>query len=144
MKDITKTYSNGEITIVWKPAVCIHSTKCWKGAAGLPEVFNPAVKPWINPKGAGTERIVEQVNNCPSGALGYYYNDQVNNTVPETTGTNVEVTPNGPLLVQGNINIKDRDGNTLTRQHVTAFCRCGHSANKPFCDGSHFKAGFIG
>lgn len=144
MKDITKTYSNGEITIVWKPAVCIHSTKCWKGAAGLPEVFNPALKPWINPMGAATERIVEQVNNCPSGALGYYYNDQKNNIVPETTGTNVEVTPNGPLLVKGNITIKDRDGNTLTRQHVTAFCRCGHSANKPFCDGSHFKAGFIG
>ena len=76
MKDITKKYSNGEITIVWKPSVCTHSTICWKGKAGLPEVFNPMEKPWITPEGSTTERIKEQINKCPSGALSYFHNEQ--------------------------------------------------------------------
>jgi uncharacterized Fe-S cluster protein YjdI len=79
MKDITKKYSNGEITIVWKPSVCIHSTLCWKGETGLMEVFNPMIKPWIQPENADTEAIVKRVNNCPSGALSFYYNAEERN-----------------------------------------------------------------
>jgi hypothetical protein len=73
MSDITRKYSNGEITIVWKPTVCTHSTNCWKGNHGLKEVFNPAEKPWIKPEGATTQRIIEQIDKCPSKALSYYY-----------------------------------------------------------------------
>lgn len=76
MENKVKKYSNGEITIVWKPVVCTHSTKCWKGHAGLIDVFNPMIKPWINPDGASTERIIEQVGKCPSGALSYYHNQE--------------------------------------------------------------------
>lgn len=52
MENIIKKYTNGEITIVWKPAICTHSTKCWKGQGGLIDVFNPMEKPWIKPDGA--------------------------------------------------------------------------------------------
>ena len=64
-------YSNGEVTIVWRPELCIHSTFCW---TGLPEVFSPGRRPWIYAKGAATARIVSQVEECPSGALTYYWN----------------------------------------------------------------------
>ncbi len=74
MKDIIKKYSNGEVTIVWKPALCIHSKRCWQGATGLPQVFNPFIKPWINPLGADTATIIQHVQNCPSGALSFYMN----------------------------------------------------------------------
>jgi uncharacterized Fe-S cluster protein YjdI len=74
-KIITKHYSNGEITIVWKPNVCIHSTKCWRGKDALPEVFNPKEKPWIKQNAASTERIMQQINQCPSGALGFFKNE---------------------------------------------------------------------
>ena len=74
MKDISKKYSNEDITIVWKPAICAHSTLCWKGEKGLKQVFNPMEKPWIKPEGASTEEIIERVNNCPSKALSFYYN----------------------------------------------------------------------
>ena len=67
----THKYSNGEVTIVWKPDICIHSAKCFKG---LPEVFDPKKRPWINAEGATTERIIEQVKICPSGALSYFMN----------------------------------------------------------------------
>ncbi|MBC7451079.1 MAG: (4Fe-4S)-binding protein [Cytophagales bacterium] len=74
MKDITKKYANGEITIIWKPALCTHSTRCWKGAESLPEVFNPKIIPWIDPLAAPTERMIEQIQRCPSGALSFVRN----------------------------------------------------------------------
>lgn len=74
MSDLSKKYSNGEITILWKPSMCAHSTICWKGTEGLIDVFNPREKPWIKPSGASTERIIEQVKKCPSGALSFFYN----------------------------------------------------------------------
>jgi uncharacterized Fe-S cluster protein YjdI len=72
MAQKTFTYSNGEITVVWKPEICQHSTLCWKG---LIEVFNPKERPWVKIDGATTERIVEQVKKCPSGALSFFYNE---------------------------------------------------------------------
>jgi uncharacterized Fe-S cluster protein YjdI len=68
-----KKYSNGEVTIIWKPDACIHSTICWKG---LRAVFNPTQRPWVKPEGADTERIIAQVKQCPSGALSYYMNSE--------------------------------------------------------------------
>ncbi len=80
MKDITKKYSNGEMTIVWKPSLCKHSTICWKKATGLPQVFNPMIKPWINPLAASTDDMIAQVKKCPSGALSYFLNNEQNKT----------------------------------------------------------------
>jgi len=65
-KKITKHYSNGEVTVVWQPHVCIHSGVCFRG---LPEVFDPRRRPWIEQHASTTEKIVNQVRQCPSGAL---------------------------------------------------------------------------
>ena len=70
----TFKYSNDEITVVWKPDICQHSTNCWKG---LIQVFDPREKPWIKMDRATSERIIEQVRKCPSGALSYFVNNQV-------------------------------------------------------------------
>ena len=67
-REMTKKYSNGEVTILWKPHLCIHSGNC---ARGLPGVFKPKDKPWITPEGGTTEQIIRTVNHCPSGALSY-------------------------------------------------------------------------
>ncbi len=144
MKEITKKYTNGEVTIVWQPAVCIHSAICWRGENGLPEVFNPAEKPWIKPEGANTKRIIEQIKKCPSGALSYFMNEDKENNAEVTAESIVEIAPNGPLLVYGNITVKDSEGNTTQKNKVTAFCRCGASSNKPYCDGTHRKINFEG
>ena len=142
MKEITKKYTNGEVTIVWKPNVCIHSTLCWKGATGLMEVFNPMEKPWIKSEGASTERIIEQIQKCPSGALSFYMNNEAEDNQEIFAESIIEVTPNGPLLVYGNITVKDTAGNETHKNKVTAFCRCGASSNKPYCDGTHRKIDF--
>jgi putative redox protein len=60
------TYSNDDITVVWKPELCRHSARC---ATQLPTVFNPGAKPWINMDGATSKEIIEQVARCPTGAL---------------------------------------------------------------------------
>jgi uncharacterized Fe-S cluster protein YjdI len=148
-KDITRKYTNGEVTVVWRPKLCIHSMICFEG---LPEVFDPDRRPWIIPGNSNTKTIVEQVKACPSGALTYYLND------PETAGaglaeeeeptphpeTIIEILPNGPMLVRGFITLKDKEGKEVRKGPVTALCRCGATRNKPFCDGAHSRIGFKG
>jgi hypothetical protein len=95
--------------------------------------------------GAETAQIVEQVKKCPSGALNYVMNaGQEQPAEVIETETIIEATANGPLLVYGNVRIKDAAGNETKKNNVTAFCRCGASANKPYCDGSHRKISFEG
>ena len=72
-KEVSINYKNEEITVVWKPKVCTHSKKCWKE---LGDVFKPMEKPWVKIDGAATERIIEQINACPSGALNYRRNEK--------------------------------------------------------------------
>jgi len=88
----SKNFSNGEVTIVWKPDVCIHSGICVRG---LPEVFQPKERPWIKPEKASTNKLVDQVKRCPSGALSYYMNDEKDKSA-EALETKVEVLENGP------------------------------------------------
>ena len=120
-----KKYSNKDITIVWKPEACIHSTKCWKGEHGLLSVFNPGVRPWINADGAPTEEIIKRINNCPSGALSYYKNEGEVSQSEVHSEQIVEVIANGPLMVYGNLKIKNVDGSETQKNKVAAFCRCG-------------------
>ena len=65
-------YANDEGAIVWKPELCRHSTRC---VTGLPEVFDYDARPWVNAHGATTEKIINQVNKCPTGALSFAKKD---------------------------------------------------------------------
>ena len=71
----THKYTNGEITVIWKPDLCIHSGNCVKG---LGEVFDPKRQAWIDVSKGSTAQIMEQVKKCPSGALSYILNEQEN------------------------------------------------------------------
>jgi uncharacterized Fe-S cluster protein YjdI len=133
-----KEYTNGEVTIVWEADKCIHSGICVKG---LPNVFRPKVRPWVNIKGADTTALVNQVKRCPTGALSFYMNNEEDKTA-QSQNTKVEVLENGPLLVYGTLKITHKDGKEETKNKATAFCRCGASNNKPFCDGAHVNAEF--
>lgn len=59
-------YTNGDVTIIWKPELCAHAGICVKM---LPKVYNPKNRPWIKAKNATSDEIIKQVNQCPSGAL---------------------------------------------------------------------------
>ncbi|KGP74424.1 CDGSH iron-sulfur domain-containing protein [Pontibacillus yanchengensis] len=49
----------------------------------------------------------------------------------------IQVKDNGSLFISGDFEIVDAEGNTFQTKKVCSLCRCGFSANKPFCDGSH-------
>lgn len=146
-REITRTYTNGEVTILWRRGRCIHSTLCFHG---LPQVFDPSQRPWVNPRGASTDAILEQVRRCPSGALACVMNDDLATDhgvrIPSPAAvpvpTSVDVLRDGPLLVHGALVVSLPGGETVARAGVTAFCRCGHSGNSPYCDGSHATRGF--
>lgn len=142
-ENVIKEYTNGEITITWEPAACIHSTMCWQKLEGLPKVFNPKNRPWITMEHADSETIIKHVGKCPSGALKYYRNNE-QDAEPKGVDNVVEILANGPLLVHGDIVVKDSLGNKTRKNKVTAFCRCGASSNKPYCDGSHTIINFQG
>lgn len=66
MGNPTRSYSNGEITVDWRPELCVHCEAC---VTGLPQVFDLSKRPWVNMSGATTEEIKTQVAECPDAAL---------------------------------------------------------------------------
>ncbi len=73
-KEIIKEYTNGEITIVWEPAKCIHAGICVRT---LPQVYNTKDRPWIHIANATSEQLMAQIDQCPVAALSYFKNDAV-------------------------------------------------------------------
>lgn len=69
--NLKKEYTNGEVTVVWQSGKCIHSGICVRNN---PDVFQPKEKPWIKINGSSTEKIIETVQKCPSGALTFFKN----------------------------------------------------------------------
>jgi len=142
----TKTYDNADITVTWKPDLCIHSEICYRG---LDAVFDPNRRPWIDMGGAETDRITVQVGKCPSGALSWAAKTESAGPQPAPAAEagaalTIEVTADGPLLVKSAHQLDLADGTAKQRSGTTAYCRCGASARKPFCDGSHKRVGFKG
>ena len=56
-----------------------------------------------------------------------------------TQQVSIEVIPNGPLMIPGPITLQGADGEVTVDRPKVFLCRCGHSKNKPFCDGAHAK-----
>jgi len=146
-----RKYANGEITVHWKPSLCIHATTCYRE---LIEVFNPGRRPWVNMQGAPSEKIIEIVKKCPTQALTYDWNDpgkvsdkpgdcalqadeKVNITESKGKPVEIRIVKNGPYLIEGDFNIIDSSDNEQEATLKTSLCRCGASGNMPFCDGSH-------
>lgn len=138
MKEVIKRYTKDDLTVVWQPAKCSHSKKCF---IGLSEVFNPNQRPWVQLDKSTAEEIIAQIKECPSGALSIEGAESVAEEVKADT-TKVTVTKGGPLLVEGELSIELANGEIVEKQGMTALCRCGASANKPYCDGSHQKIEF--
>lgn len=152
-----RQYTNGEITVFWIPSKCIHATTCFRE---LIEVFNPGRRPWVNMEGAPTRRISEVVNKCPTQALIWKYNKDLNpqeketqwqgaldeenpRTLSETsTQPKIRIMKDGPIVVEGQYQVIGKDNRELKPTIMTSFCRCGASRSMPFCDGTHRKIGF--
>ncbi len=147
----TREYATDEIVVGWNSDLCTHSARCFNE---LGSVFDPKARPWVNIEGATSEEIARQVDRCPSGALRWKREGEVSwrphpsqGSAPVATigpRSTVQVAKNGPLRVKGPVAVTLADGTVESHDRTVALCRCGHSQNKPYCDGSHISAGFEG
>jgi CDGSH-type Zn-finger protein/uncharacterized Fe-S cluster protein YjdI len=124
-----------EVRILFDGVKCIHSRHC---VLSRPDVFVPNVEgAWIHPDRASVAEVAELAHACPSGAIRY---ENLSGAPAESAPqvNTVHVRENGPYAFHAQLEIQG----TQPRFRAT-LCRCGASANKPYCDGSHTQAGFL-
>lgn len=129
-----------DATITFDAQKCIHSRTC---VLSHPDVFVPNVQgEWIYPDAQPVETLMYLARSCPSGAISVIRNapsggaPSDSNTAPIVN--TVRVRENGPLAFEAELQI---GGQPQANPRAT-LCRCGHSKNKPYCDGNHTQAGF--
>jgi len=159
-----RKYSNEEITVYWKPVACVHASYCYRE---LIEVFDPSRRPWVDMKGATTEKIIEIVNLCPTEALTWKWNNDNKNRDIRSDQTNhinfrrpelisqdlssvqespvsVKVMNDGPVVIKGSFSLVYSENKKEMSDSIVSICRCGASDLQPFCDGKHRRIGFTG
>jgi uncharacterized Fe-S cluster protein YjdI len=139
MDKVRKEYTNGEITVIWRPHLCDHSAVC---LMQLPKVFDNSKRPWINMQAAPTASIIDTVNACPTAALTFKYNEEIQKEKEDAATVNVNtnqvvLVENGPIRLSGDFVVMDESGKIISTEKKLSLCRCGKSAKMPFCDGSH-------
>lgn len=128
-------YENEEIRVSYDVKRCIHAAECVRG---LPNVFDPDKKPWIEPDNASSKDIADVIEKCPTGALHYVIKKSDRSETPSSRNR-IKLTTNGPVYFFGDLEVQDHEGNTVLEDTRFALCRCGASGNKPACDNSHEK-----
>jgi CDGSH-type Zn-finger protein/uncharacterized Fe-S cluster protein YjdI len=134
----TRHYDGDDIRVTYDARRCIHAAECVRG---LPVVFDPERRPWIDATAAQSDEIAAVVHRCPTGALSCTGLDGSERETPPAQNVLV-VAANGPVFATGNLTLVDAERRPLSRQTRVALCRCGASSNKPFCDGRHAEVGF--
>ena len=135
--DRKDTYTGQHIRIHDNRGLCAHAGVC---TAKLATVFRMKLEPWIDPDQATVEEIKAVIDKCPSGALSYIIDGEPQSFQnPEAI---LNVLPDGPYEIIGDIEISEVNLLQGASKNIRTLCRCGHSNNKPFCDGSHWSAGF--
>ena len=127
------TYTGEEIDVQWDSRLCIHIGECGYAQG---ELFVGGRDPWCQPNLVSTDETMDVVSRCPSGALSYRVKDSSVEEMPTTENT-VQVVYNGPLYVQGDLEIEGAEDDMPGIKRRVALCRCGLSSNKPYCDNSH-------
>lgn len=124
-----------EVVVRFKAQRCIHSRHC---VLDRPDVFVPNTPgEWIHPDRASPAELLELAHNCPSGAIRC---EAADGTALESAPlvNTVRIRENGPLAIRAPLSMSGQaQGFRLT------LCRCGTSAHKPYCDGSHANVHFI-
>ena len=131
-----RRYDAPSITVTYDVRRCAHAHECTQG---LPQVFDPGRRLWVDAKQASADEIAEVVQRCPTGALHFERRDGGAQEAPPARNT-VRVMPDGPLCLWGDLEIQIPGG--MLKETRAALCRCGGSRNKPFCDRSHEAIAF--
>jgi CDGSH-type Zn-finger protein len=121
------------ITVRDDRSICVHAGFCGTRVANVWGQVGETAESTVR------MQVISMIEKCPSGALTYRFDgDDVEPLLPAA----IAVTDDGPLWVTGGVPVSVADGATLEVRNRVTLCRCGASANKPLCDGSHKEAGF--
>ncbi|MCR9193315.1 MAG: CDGSH iron-sulfur domain-containing protein [Hyphomonas sp.] len=126
-----------QVTVHYTPVLCSHAAECVKASSAI---FDPTRKPWVMPEQGSMADLLAAMSHCPSGALRL----EVGTSEPQhmvNGDVDVTVERNGPYRVK-NVALDAEFNGAGASQSKYVLCRCGHSKNKPFCDGSHRDAGW--
>ncbi len=135
-----KRYTGEKIDVTYEATRCIHAAECLKR---LPAVFDKTRRPWVLPDAASADDVAATVLTCPSGALHYERKDGGASELVQEHNT-VRLVKNGPLYLRGDFTIVNGAGELVLNDTRASLCRCGGSADKPFCDNTHRTIGFKG
>ena len=116
-------------------SLCTHAGHCADRFTDVWELIRRSGDPAVR---ARLQRMVEL---CPSGRLEHAPASAAA-TVEPAYEPSIAVVRDGPLWVRGGIPVESADGTTYEVRNRVTLCRCGHSGNKPFCDGTHREIGF--
>lgn len=115
-------------------SLCEHAGFCGNRVTNVWKMIRRTNDPEVR------HRLITMVSNCPSGRLAVAEPD--GEPIEPGFAPSIATVPNGPLWVRGGIPVIAPDGFTYEVRNRVTLCRCGHSRNKPFCDGTHVEIGF--
>ncbi len=133
-----KTYRGKDLDVTFDLRRCIHVAECGKR---LKDVFDTSQRPWAQPDNADADTVAKVIEHCPSGALKYVRHGGTGEQ-PDETNT-IIITESGEYRIRGELKLTKMGGELIAEESRMTLCRCGESANKPFCDNSHRKARFV-
>jgi len=139
MRSRIYSFESEDIIVHWDYVRCIHVEACIRT---LPAVFDRHRRPWIDPSLATAEDVVRACEACPTGALHYERKDGGSAEATPDHNT-ITLSPDGPLFAKGDLKVRDASNELVLEDTRAAICRCGHSRNKPLCDGSHREVEFL-
>lgn len=129
-----KSYIGETIDLADAKKLCMHAGFCER-AGGIWELVKHSDDPEVR------KTAIEESCDCPSGRL--VIKDKDGNTIEPTFKPSIGIVQSpkgefdGPIWVRGGIQIESADGNFYEIRNRVTLCGCGHSHNKPFCDGTH-------
>ena len=129
------TYEGTRIFVKDDRSVCIHAGFCGDRVTNVWKMTQDSDDTQVR------ARIMSMIERCPSGALSYSLERDGGNVEPDLP-VEIALTPDGAIWVSGGIPVERADGQPFEVRNRVTLCRCGGSANKPLCDGSHKENGF--
>jgi CDGSH-type Zn-finger protein len=131
--DRSKVLGGTGITVRDDRSICVHAGFCGTRITNVWKQVGETAESTVR------AQVISMVEKCPSGALTYRLDGgDVEPLMPAA----IAVTDDGPLWVTGGVPVTTSDGLALEVRNRVTLCRCGASANKPLCDGSHKTVGF--
>ena len=130
--DKVSQFGGEQVDVTWDGELCIHVGECGRAKGDL---FVAGRNPWCQPDVTSADEVMEVVQRCPTGALTYHV--KKGDAEAADAENTVTVAVNGPLFLRGELQIDGAPADKPGLAFRAALCRCGQSANKPFCDNSH-------